>query len=192
MAAKRLYVPEAMIDEVGERIARLAAATVVGDGLEPDTQLGPIQNRMQFDKLRDLMVATRTEGRILSGGDPLNREGFFIAPMVVRDLADDARLVTEEQFGPLVPLLSYRSIDEVIARANASDYGLGGTVWGRDLDKAAAVARRIESGTVWINKHLDLRFDVPFGGIKQSGIGREQGKAGLKEFVDARIVSMAR
>ena len=192
MAAKRLYVPNAMLDDIGERLAALASATVLGDGLDPGTQMGPIQNRMQFDKLQDLMAATQGEGTVLTGGARLNRPGYFIQPAIVRDLADDARLVTEEQFGPLVPLLSYDTIEDVIARANDSDYGLGGTVWGKDLDKAAAVARGIETGTVWINKHLDLRFDVPFGGVKQSGLGREQGQAGLKEFVDARIVNMAR
>jgi acyl-CoA reductase-like NAD-dependent aldehyde dehydrogenase len=192
MAAKRLYVPSAMLDDIGERLAALASATVLGDGLDPGTQMGPIQNKMQFDKLQDLMAATQGEGTVLTGGARLNRPGYFIQPAIVRDLADDARLVTEEQFGPLVPLLSYDRIEDVIARANASDYGLGGTVWGKDLDKAAAVARGIETGTVWINKHLDLRFDVPFGGVKQSGLGREQGQAGLKEFVDARIVNMAR
>ncbi|WP_253340289.1 aldehyde dehydrogenase family protein [Sphingobium sp. OAS761] len=192
MAAKRLYVPNAMLDDIGERLAALASATVLGDGLEPGTKMGPIQNKMQFDKLQDLMAATQSEGTVLTGGARLNRPGYFIQPAIVRDLADDARLVTEEQFGPLVPLLSYDTIEDVIARANASDYGLGGTVWGKDLDKAAAVARGIETGTVWINKHLDLRFDVPFGGVKQSGLGREQGQAGLKEFVDARIVNMAR
>jgi acyl-CoA reductase-like NAD-dependent aldehyde dehydrogenase len=192
MAAKRLYVPNAMLDEVGERLAALASATVLGDGLDAGTQMGPIQNRMQFDKLQDLMAATHGEGTVLTGGARLNRSGYFIQPAIVRDLPDDARLVTEEQFGPLVPLLSYDTIEDVIARANASDYGLGGTVWGKDLDKAATVARAIHTGTVWINKHLDLRFDVPFGGVKQSGLGREQGQAGLKEFVDAKIVSMAR
>jgi len=192
MAAKRLYVPNAMLDDIGERLAALASATVLGDGLEPGTQMGPIQNRMQFDKLQQLMAATQGEGTVLTGGARLNRPGYFMQPAIVRDLADDARLVTEEQFGPLVPLLGYDTIEDVIARANASDYGLGGTVWGKDLDKAAAVARGIETGTVWINKHLDLRFDVPFGGVKQSGLGREQGQAGLKEFVDARIVNMAR
>ena len=192
MAAKRLYVPSAMLDDIGERLAALASATVLGDGLEPGTQMGPIQNRMQFDKLQQLMAATQGEGTVLTGGARLNRPGYFMQPAIVRDLADDARLVTEEQFGPLVPLLGYDTIEDVIARANASDYGLGGTVWGKDLDKAAAVARGIETGTVWINKHLDLRFDVPFGGVKQSGLGREQGQAGLKEFVDARIVNMAR
>ncbi len=192
MAAKRIYLPDTMIDEMGERLAALASSTVLGDGLVEGTQMGPVQNRMQFDKLQDLMAATHGEGTILAGGGRLNRRGYFVQPTIVRDLADDARLVTEEQFGPLVPLLSYRSIEEVIGRANAGDYGLGGTVWGRDLDKAATVARGIETGTVWINKHLDLRFDVPFGGVKQSGLGREQGRAGLKEFVDARIVNMAR
>lgn len=192
MAAKRIYVPDTMLDEIGDRLAAIAEATVLGDGLDPATTMGPIQNRMQFDKLLDLMDDSSRQGRVLAGGGRDNRAGFFIRPMVVRDLADEARLVQEEQFGPLIPLLSYGRVEDALARANASPYGLGGTIWGRDLDRAADVARRLETGTAWINKHLDLRFDVPFGGVKQSGLGREQGEEGTREFVDARIVSMAR
>lgn len=192
MAAKRIYVPDAMLGDIGDRLAALAEAAVPGSGLDPLTTIGPIQNRMQFDKLRDLMDDSVSRGTVLAGGGHDDRAGFFIRPMVVRDLGDDARLVQEEQFGPLIPLLSYARIDDALDRANACPYGLGGTVWGTDLDRAADVARRLDTGTVWINKHLDLRFDVPFGGVKQSGLGREQGKDGLHEFVSARVVSMAR
>ncbi|PTS75793.1 aldehyde dehydrogenase, partial [Sphingomonas sp. HMWF008] len=192
MAAKRIYVPRHLADGLSDRLVALAEAAVVGDGSDPATEIGPIQNRMQYEKLLDLSEDTLRSGKVLTGGTRLNRPGFFIPPMVARDLPETARLVQEEQFGPLIPVLPYDTVDEAVDRANASEFGLAGTVWGTDLDRAAAVASRIETGTVWINKHLDLRFDVPFGGVKQSGIGREQGRHGLKEFVDTRVVSLAR
>lgn len=192
MAAKRIYVPSHMADGLCDRLVAIAQSAIVGDGMDPATQIGPIQNQMQFDKLIDLASDTMRSGKVLTGGERLNRPGYFIPPMIARDLADDSRLVREEQFGPLIPVLSYASVDEAVARANDSEFGLAGTVWGADLDRATAVAGRISTGTVWINKHLDLRFDVPFGGVKQSGIGREQGEDGLREFTDARVISIAR
>jgi len=100
--------------------------------------------------------------------------------------------VREEQFGPLLPVLRYSDVADAIRRANASDYGLGGTVWGTDLDQAYAVASQLEAGTVWINKHLDLPADIPFGGLKQSGLGFEMGREGLEEFTQARVVNMSK
>jgi acyl-CoA reductase-like NAD-dependent aldehyde dehydrogenase len=192
MAAKRIYAPRAKYDALCDALVRLANEAVVGDGTDPETTIGPIQNQMQFAKLLDLIEDSRQRGKIIAGGERLNRPGYFIPPTVVRDLPDDARLVQEEQFGPVIPVLAYDSIDDVIARANDSEFGLAGTVWGKDIDKALDVAKRIETGTVWINKHLDLRFDVAFGGVKQSGIGREQGEGGIREFVQTRIINMAK
>ncbi len=192
MAAKRIYVPRQLVNGLCDRLVALVQSTVVGDGMDPATQIGPIQNRMQFDKLRDLCEDSKQQGDVLTGGEILNRPGYFIPPMIVRNLPEAARLVREEQFGPLIPILAYDTVDEAVTRANAVEYGLAGTIWGADPQRAAAVAGRIETGTVWINKHLDLRFDVPFGGVKQSGIGREQGRHGMKEFVNTRVVSLAR
>jgi acyl-CoA reductase-like NAD-dependent aldehyde dehydrogenase len=114
-----------------------------------------------------------------------------VQPTIVRDLADDARLVKEEQFGPILPVLRYSDVDDAIARANDTDFGLGGSVWSKNLDRAYAVAARIDSGTVWINQHLDMHPEVPFSGTKQSGIGTEQGQEGLEEFTHAKIINMA-
>jgi acyl-CoA reductase-like NAD-dependent aldehyde dehydrogenase len=122
-------------------------------------------------------------------GEKRMASGYFVAPTIVSGLSDDAPLVAQEQFGPLMPVLTYDSVDEVVARANASPYGLGATVWTANPERGIELARRIESGTVWVNKHLDLPFDVPFGGCRQSGIGREQGLAGVEEFTQARIVN---
>lgn len=192
MAAKRIYVPRAKYDALCDALVKLAGEAVVGDGHDPQTTIGPMQNKMQFDKVLNLIEDARAQGTVIAGGERLDRDGFFIPPTIVRDLPDDARLVREEQFGPVIPVLAYDDIDDVIARANDSEFGLAGTIWGKDTTRAIEVAKRIESGTIWINKHLDLRFDIPFGGAKQSGIGREQGEEGLNEFVGARVINVAK
>ena len=191
LAVKRVYAPRSMVDALCEALGKLAKAAAVGDGLQQGTTIGPIQNKAQFEKLLALIEETRSEGTIVAGGEPIPGDGYFIAPTIVRDLPDDARLVREEQFGPVLPVLAYDDLDDAIARANDSDYGLGGTVWTSNVERGIAVASRIESGTVWVNKHLDLPFDVPFGGAKQSGIGRQQGIEGMEDFTQARIVNAA-
>ena len=122
----------------------------------------------------------------------LERDGYFIEPTIVRDIPDNARLVREEQFGPVLPVLRYSDLDEVIGRANDTEFGLGGSVWSRDPNRAFEVALRIHSGTVWVNKHLDLGLDTPFGGAKQSGIGAQMGQEGLEEFTQATIINIAK
>ena len=190
LAAKRVYAPAALYDRLCTALSELASEAVVGDGLEQGTQIGPIQNRLQFEKVLGYLAEAERSGHVLTGGKALDSAGFFVAPTVVRDIPDDSPLVGEEQFGPIIPVLPYDSLDDAIARINASEYGLGGTVWTSDASRGEAVARRIESGTVWVNRHLDLPFDVPFGGAKQSGIGRQQGIEGLEEFTQARIVNV--
>lgn len=189
VAIKRAYVPAAIYDEVCAHLADLANAAVVDDGTCQGATIGPVQNRMQFEKLCSLLQDAAESGTVIAGGAPLDREGYFIAPTIVRDLPEDARLVREEQFGPVLPVLSYDDIDEVIARANASEFGLGGTVWGQDLARACAVAERIDSGTVWVNQHLAIEPDIPFRGARQSGLGGELGQDGLHEYTQAHIVN---
>lgn len=189
LAAKRIYVPRAMHGELFEALGQLARKSVVGDGLDPRTQIGPIQNRMQYERVLSLLEQSRGAGVSIVSGEAPGGSGYFVAPTVVAGLSDDAPLVVQEQFGPLMPVLAYDSVDEVVTRANASPYGLGATVWTANPERGIELARRIESGTVWVNKHLDLPFDVPFGGCKQSGIGREQGIAGIEEFTQARIIN---
>lgn len=191
LAVKRVYAPTAMIDALCAELARLAGESVLGDGLHQGTTIGPIQNRMQFEKVLGLIEDSRKQGTIVAGGEPVDGEGYFIAPTIVRGLPDDARLVREEQFGPVLPVLAYDDLEDAIARANDSDLGLGGTVWTSDVDRGIAVASRIESGTVWVNKHLDLPFDIPFGGAKQSGIGRQQGIEGMQDYTQIRLVNAA-
>jgi acyl-CoA reductase-like NAD-dependent aldehyde dehydrogenase len=191
LAVKRAYVPDALYDDVCEALAGIAGAAVVDDGLAQGAQLGPLQNKAQYDKVLSLIDSAREEGTIIAGGGAIDRPGYFIAPTIVRDVADNARIVREEQFGPVLPVLRYADIDDAIARVNDSEYGLAASIWGSDLDHAFAIAQRIEAGTVWINKVIDLPLDMPFRGAKQSGIGVEFGREGLKEFTQAKVINMA-
>ena len=192
IAIKRVYVHESMYDEVCIELARLADEAVVGDGSEPGTQYGPVQNKAQYEKLKTLIAEAKDQGRIIAGGYALERAGYFIRPTVVRDIAEGSRLVDEEQFGPVLPVMKYATVDEAVARANASPYGLGSSVWGSDSAAAARVAARIEAGTVWVNKHRELSPAIPFGGCKWSGVGTELGEYGLEEFTQVKVVNIAR
>jgi acyl-CoA reductase-like NAD-dependent aldehyde dehydrogenase len=151
-----------------------------------------LQNKAQFDKVRALIEDTRSEGKIIAGGVPHEGPGYFIRPTIVRDIGDNARLVREEQFGPVLPVLRYSTIDDVITRANDTTYGLGGTVWTSNPERGLEVAMQIDSGIVWVNQHLAIQPDVPAGGSKQSGMGQELGVEGLVEFTQNHIVYMAK
>nr|PZN68626.1 MAG: aldehyde dehydrogenase [Pseudomonadota bacterium] len=194
LAAKRIFIHEKVYDAVVAELVQIAegAANLVGNGLEEGVQFGPVQNRMQFEKVRGLIEDARRQGKVLAGGKEHQGKGFFIYPTVIAGLPDSARLVCEEQFGPVMPVLKYSSIDEAIERANNSEYGLGATVWAKDTNRALEVANRLETGTVWINKHLDLPPSVPYGGVKQSGFGVELGQQGLEEFTQIRVINMAK
>ena len=189
VATKRAYVPQVMYDEFCVELGRLAEAAVVDDGTRQGAQIGPVQNKAQFDKLKGMLIEAAEQGTAVAGGIPLDRPGYFIPPTIIRDLPDDAALVREEQFGPVLPVLAYDDIDDVIARANDSPFGLAGTVWGKDLDRALDVAMRIDSGTVWVNQFLAIDATLPFRGAKQSGLGAELGQDGLHEYTQAHVVN---
>jgi acyl-CoA reductase-like NAD-dependent aldehyde dehydrogenase len=192
LAAKRLYVHDSQYDQICDELGRLARDSVVDDGLKQGAQMGPLQNKAQFEKVKGFLEDAKQNGRIVAGGEVPRRKGYFIQPTIVRDIPDDARLVREEQFGPIVPVLRYSDINDAIARANDSDYGLGGSVWGKDIDRAFQVAVKINSGIVWINKCLDVSPDTPIGGAKQSGIGAEMGREGLEAYTQTKIINMAK
>lgn len=192
LAVKRVYAPRAMVDALCDEFGRLAREAVVDDGRNQGAQIGPVQNKLQYDRVLELIADAKVRGTVVAGGEPVEGMGYFIRPTVVRDLPEDARLVREEQFGPVFPVLAYDSLDDAIARANDSDFGLGGTIWTSDPVRGLEVAKRIHSGTVWVNKHLDMPFDIPFGGAKQSGMGLENGVEGMKEFTQAKIINVAK
>jgi len=188
-ATKRVYAPQALAEELAEALARRAAETVLGDGMDPATTMGPLQNEMQYRKLLDLIASTRAEGgTFLIGGNPTG-QGFFIRPAIVTGLPNSARLVREEQFGPILPVQIYQELDEAIADVNASTFGLGGTIWASNVERGIAVAQRIETGTIWVNQHMALPLDVPFGGVKESGIGLQNGLEGMEDFTQLRILN---
>ncbi|NDY92489.1 aldehyde dehydrogenase family protein [Ideonella sp. TBM-1] len=189
--AKRLYVPDSLHDAVVAELRALAQALPMGNGLQPGVALGPLQNRPQFDKVKRLVDSARAGGAtIVCGGEPLPGPGLFYPVTLVTDIADGAPLVDEEQFGPVLPILRYRSVDEAVASANRLQVGLGASVWGTDTAAAHAVAQRLQAGTVWINQHGAIHPLVPFGGIKASGWGVEFGAEGLKAVTRGQVISL--
>lgn len=189
VAVKRAYVPSALYDEFCDELARLAGEMVVDDGANQGAQIGPVQNRQQFEKIAALIEQSRAAGKVIAGGAPLDRPGYFIPPTIVRDIADDAPLVRDEQFGPVLPVLKYDDLDELLDRVNGTDYGLGGTIWGRDVARASEVAKRVTTGTVWINQLMAIDPRIPFRGLRQSGMGTEMGQEGLEEYTQAQVIN---
>ncbi len=185
-AMKRLYVHEQVYDAVCAALTDYAKAIPVGPGTDEASILGPINNAMQFDKVKRLVDAAKQKGRVLLGGAP--GEGLFFPPTLIADLSNDDPLVFEEQFGPALPIIKYRDIEEAIRLANDSPNGLGGSVWSSDIEQAKQVARRLECGSVWINKHGAVQPNAPFGGVKSSGLGVEFGEEGLAEYTDIQVV----
>ena len=184
-AIKRVYVPEAMYDEVVDALAEQAKAIKVGDGADPDSKLGPINNEPQYERVKELVSDALSQGaRAASGGHPIDRPGYFFEPTILAGLSDGTRIVDEEQFGPALPVISYRNEGDAVDRANATHFGLSGSVWSADPDRAAAVAAQLECGTAWVNTHLALSPQQPFGGFKWSGVGVENGPWGLAEFTE--------
>ena len=189
--AKRLYVHESQHDAVVAELKALAEAMPMGDGLAPGTVMGPIQNRMQFDKVNRLVERARADGAtIVCGGKPVEGPGNFYPLTLVTDIADGAPLVDEEQFGPVLPIIRYRDVDDAIASANRLDVGLGASVWSTNVYRAREVASRIQAGTVWINQHGMIHPMVPFGGVKGSGWGVEFGVDGLKAVTQPQVISI--
>ncbi|CAG7562060.1 unnamed protein product [Fusarium equiseti] len=188
MLIKRIYVHENIYDKFRDALVTYAKTIKVGDGFEPDVLIGPLQNSMQYEKLKDLYMSVNTcnwkpalEGRIVP-----ESKGYFVTPSIIDNPPDDSKIVVEEPFGPIVPLLKWSSEDEVLDRANDSKCGLGASVWCKDLDRAERMARCLSAGSVWINSHFDVAPNVPFGGHKWSGIGSEWGMTGLKAYCNSQ------
>ena len=189
-ALKRLYVHESQVDAVCEQLAAIAARQVLGGGLEPGVTFGPVQNAPQLARVEALVEDARAQGaRIVCGGQRLDRPGYFYAPTIVAGLSNGTRLVDEEQFGPVLPVIAYRTVDEAVALANASSMGLGGSVWG-EVQAATALAPLLECGTVWVNGHAEVLPHCPFGGSKMSGVGVEFGLDGLLEYTQPQLLNI--
>jgi acyl-CoA reductase-like NAD-dependent aldehyde dehydrogenase len=194
IAAKRIYIHEDIYDELSAAIAVYARTVKVGDGADQGTAVGPIQNKQQYNRVLGLIQDAKDKGyKFLTGGDhDPSIPGYFVPVTVLDNPPEDARIVAEEQFGPVMPLMKFASVDEAIARANNSPYGLAGSVWTSNTDEGVKVAERMETGTVWINETMHLAPNAPFGGHKQSGFGAELGEEGLLEFTYAQVITVAR
>jgi len=187
-AIKRVYVPEAMQDEIVSVIAEKAAAAKFGDGLEDGVEYGPINNKPQFERVKELVSDAIAKGAtVATGGDVMDRPGYFFQPTVLSNVTEGVRIVDEEQFGPALPILTYRDESEVVDRANATMFGLSGSVWSGDPERGAKVASQLECGTAWVNTHLALSPSQPFGGFKWSGLGVENGPWGLAAFTEIQV-----
>jgi len=188
IATKRLYIHEQIYDELRDRLHAIAKDTVVGDGAQPGVEYGPLQNAAQFSRVRALVDDARAHQLTLLEGRPVPEQGFFVPITLVDNPPETSAVVAEEAFGPVLPLLKFKDIDDVIARANDSDYGLGGSVWSSDIALATRIAARLNTGTVWINSSLECGAHIPFAGAKQSGIGIENSEAGLLEFTQSKTI----
>lgn len=187
---KRLYVHEAIYEQVCEVLAAGLSQAITGNGMDQDVMFGPIQNAAQFEKVKVFLKEAHQAGKIVCGGEVPERKGYFITPTLVRDISDGSRLVDEEPFGPILPIIKYRDVDDAVARANDSPFGLGASVWSADMALAEKVAERLEAGTVWINQHCAIDPSIPFPTTKSSGMGVEAGRAGLLEYTDLKVVNV--
>jgi acyl-CoA reductase-like NAD-dependent aldehyde dehydrogenase len=191
IATKRVYVHEDVYDEFAKRFVQVAANASVGNGMDEGVTMGPLQNRQQYERVVEMIEDCERAGhKFLLKGDIPEGPGYFIHPTVVDNPPDDSAIVREEPFGPVVPLLRFADIDEVVDRVNDSDYGLGGSVWGRDLEAAERVAERIDSGVVWINEAQRILPSFPLAGHKDSGLGSENGIEGLLQYTTPQVVSV--
>ncbi|HFP7025690.1 TPA: aldehyde dehydrogenase family protein [Acinetobacter baumannii] len=188
-ALKRLYVHESVYDQLTEKLVNIANAQVVGAGLDPETTFGPIQNKVQYEKVKGLIAdAVANGGQIITAAKAVPEKGYFVAPTLVTHVNNGIALVDEEQFGPVLPIIKFSDVNEVIEQTNQSKFGLGGSVWSTDIAKAEEIASKMETGTVWINSHSDLSPAAPFGGWKTSGLGFSFGLDGLLLFTHKQAI----
>lgn len=191
-ALKRLYVHEDIYDEMCEALAAIAGSVKTGPASEsPD--FGPIQNKMQYDRVCELAESAKADGAtFLTGGEPMPGPGYFFPVTIVKDIPENSRLVQEEPFGPILPVVSFSDVEDALERANAVSVGLGGSVWSSDVPAAQKLASRLECGTAWVNNHAMIQPDAPFGGVKQSGVGVEFGRYGLVEYTNIQTLQIAK
>jgi len=188
VATKRLYIHADIYDAMRDRLHALAQSLPVGDGAQQGNRYGPVQNEPQYRRVCALIDDARTQGLTLLEGAPVPDQGYFIPLTLVDNPPEDSRVVVEEAFGPVLPLLKFDDVEDVIARANTTEYGLAGAVWSADVEAATAIAHRLDTGTIWINQNLQSTPFTPLAGAKQSGFGQENGLPGLLEFTRPKAI----
>ena len=190
-AGSRVFVEEKIYDQFVEKSGARARNRTVGDPFDPATEQGPQVDQSQFDKVMGYIDSGRKEGaKLVCGGERVGDRGYFIQPTVFADVQDDMKIAKEEIFGPVMSVIPFKTVDEVVARANRTEYGLAAAVWTHDIKKAHSIADSIRAGTVWVNCYNVLDPRAPFGGFKQSGIGRELGEYGLQQYTEVKTVTV--
>lgn len=190
-AVKRLYVHESLFDAVVDQLAGIASATRLGTPHDPETTMGPLTTRPQYERVRALVEnALAAGGKAHSGGAPADGPGYFYPPTVITGVDTGVELVDSEQFGPVLPVIPFSDVDEAIEKANGTNYGLGGSIWTSDIAAGTNLAKRLRSGTAWVNRHPAVGPDLPFGGIKHSGLGRENGAPGIDHYSELKTLSV--
>ncbi len=194
IAIKRVYVHETIYSPVVEALAAHARQVKMGDGFDPDSQLGPLNNRMQFERVQELVDDAKRSGAcMVAGGEARAGRGYFFEPTIVTEIQDGTRLVDEEQFGPVLPIIPYRHVEDAIERANATHFGLGGSIWTQDLDRGYELASQLECGTSWINHHIGGNAQIqPQTGAKWSAVGYELGQVGLEAYSHLHVIRIAK
>jgi len=190
-AGSRLFVEDKAYDEFVERSAARARRRTVGDPFDPQTEQGPQVDQAQFDKVMGYIGAGKDDGaRLVCGGNRVGDRGYFVEPTVFADVKDNMKIAQDEIFGPVMSIIKFKDMDEVVERANNTSYGLAAAVWTRDIGKAHAIANSVRAGTVWINCYDVFDAGAPFGGFKQSGMGRELGEYGLQQYTEVKTVTV--
>jgi aldehyde dehydrogenase (NAD+) len=190
-AGSRLFVESRIHDAFVERLAEKAKGRVIGDPLDPKTEQGPQVSQEQLDKILHYVDLGEKQGaRLITGGERVGGNGFFVQPTIFDNVTDDMAIARDEIFGPVVSVLPFRGVDEVIERANKTHYGLAAAVWTKDIDKAHLYARKVKAGTVWVNCYHVVDSNTPFGGFKMSGQGRENGEAALEHYTEMTTVTV--
>ena len=190
-AGSRLFVESKCYDEFVERSIARAKRRTVGDPMDPNTEQGPQVDDVQFDKVMGYIESGKRDGaRLAYGGERVGSRGYFIEPTVFVDVKDDMQIAREEIFGPVMSIIKFDDLNDVVRRANKTMYGLAAAVWTRDIGKAHAIANRVRAGTVWVNCYDVFDPGAPFGGFKQSGIGREMGEYGLQQYTELKTVTV--
>jgi aldehyde dehydrogenase (NAD+) len=190
-AGSRLFVEQSIHQKFVDKVLDKAKNRVVGDPFDPDTEQGPQVNDEQFQKVMGYIESGQREGaKMLCGGHRIGERGYFIEPTVFDNVNDGMQVAQEEIFGPVMSVIPFKDISEVVRRANNSTYGLAAAVWTRDISKAHAIANAVRAGTVWVNCYDVFDAAAPFGGFKQSGIGRELGEYGLANYTEVKTVTI--
>lgn len=187
MIIKRVYVHEKIYHAFLDKLIAFVKTLKVGDGTEADVFFGPVQNKMQFEKAKELFSSITTEKlNAVLGGSIEDSHGYYIHPTIIDNPPESSRVVQEEPFAPIIPIMKWSDEDDIIAKANALETGLGASVWSKDFERATRIADQLQAGSVWVNSHFDVSAKAPFGGHKQSGIGVEWGLTGLLGYCNSQ------